>query len=472
MALKGTCVGSVLSACGSTAYSLKRRFCTFQVYGFGALLAVFCLAANATQLDGIRYSDSPRYTRVVLDLSEEPRFKSDLLNSPPRFFVDLEGGKLAKNYKRPRIDSVQLKGVRIGQRDSGLRIVLDLREAKPPKLLLLEPNGQSGHRLVIDFMTEAEESCGSDHNRNIVIVVDAGHGGEDPGAIAVNRVLEKQITLSIANKIRRRIESQPGFKVVMSRERDYEVPLESRFRIAQNHKARLFLSIHADAFHSPKPRGASAYVLSEGKAKSELANWLVRNENRADWVGGVSAWVDSSCYEARDKLKFLNVKVRQEALAEAVSIGKKVLRSIDAVADVHPKSYNKKTGEYQVTDAGFVVLKATAIPSLLVETGFLSNPQEARLLSTQAHQEKIAGAISRTVLEHFCEHPPRYTDLAEGKVRCRLAPASVVYKVKRGDSLSVIAMRQDVSVAELRAVNELKSDRIYVGQKLTIPLPL
>lgn len=447
---------------------LKPLFAVFTLL----LLAFWTCSTTATQLEGIRYSDSPRYTRVVLDLSAEPTFKSDLLEAPPRFFVDLKGGKLSKQFKRPSIDSVQLKGVRIGQQQDGLRIVLDLQAAKPPKLLLLEPNGQSGNRLVIDFINEAEETCALEHDRRVVIVVDAGHGGEDPGAIAVNKVTEKNITLSIANKVRERIEQQPGFKVVMSRERDYEVPLESRFRLAQNHKARLFLSIHADAFHNPKPRGASAYVLSEGKAKSELANWLVKNENRADWVGGVSAWVDSSCYEARDKLKFLNVKVRQEALAEAVSIGKKMLRAIDLVADVHPKSYNKQSGEYQVTDAGFVVLKATAIPSLLIETGFLSNPQEARLLSTQAHQNTIANAISRTVLEHFCENPPRYTDLAEGKVRCNLGPASMVYKVKRGDSLSVIALKQDVTVAALRAANELKSDRIYVGQELTIPLAL
>lgn len=434
-------------------------------------LAYSCAVLSATELEGIRYSDSPHYTRVVLDLSEPPRFKSDLLDSPPRFFVDLKGGKIARSYKKPNIDSVQLRNVRVGQRDDGLRIVLDLSKATSPKLLTLEPNGQSGNRLVIDFLHDVEaEPCATDHNRNIVIVVDAGHGGEDPGAIAVNRVAEKKITLAISKEIRRQIERQPGFKVVMSRDRDYEVPLESRYRMAQNQKARLFVSIHADAFHSPRPRGASVFVLSEGKAKSELANWLVKNENRADWVGGVSAWVDSSCYDARDKLKFLNVKVRQEALAEAVTLGKEILRSIDLVADIHPKSYNKKTGQYQVTDAGFVVLKATAIPSLLIETGFLSNPQEARLLATKAHQNRIAGAISRSILEHFCNNPPRYTDLAEGKVQCNLGPLTLNYKVKRGDSLSVIAVRQESTVSAIRAANALKSDRIYVGQTLTIPV--
>lgn len=435
-----------------------------------ALLAFIGLSAHPNELQSIRYSDSPHYTRVVFDLSAPPRYKYDLLSSPPRFFIDLQGGKLSRNFKRPRLDSAQVRNIRIGSRGDSLRIVLDLTEARAPKLQTLGPNGQSGDRLVIDFLHESEETCTMEHDNNIVIVLDAGHGGEDPGAIAVNRVAEKRITLSIADKVRKRIEQQPGFKVVMTRDRDYEVPLKSRFQIAQNAKARLFVSIHADAFHNPRPRGASAYVLSQGKAQSELAKWLVQNENRADWVGGVSTWVDSKCYAAREKLKFLNEKMRQEALAEAVEVGKKVLHAIDLVADVHPKSYDRKRKEYQVTDAGFVVLKATAIPSLLVETGFLSNPDEARLLSTVAHQNRIAGAISDTILRHFCENPPRYTDLAEGKVQCDLAPESFVYKVRRGDSLSVIASREQVSVSAIRAANGLTNDRIFPGQTLTIPI--
>ena len=451
------------------------RFLTRRSARCSQVAALVWLAINgsvlyATELIGIRYSDSPHFTRVVLDLSGPPQYESHLLTTPPRFFVDLKGGKLSVKFRDPKISSVQLRNARIGQHDGSLRVVLDLVEARPPKIQTLLPNGQSGNRLVIDFMREVEESCAVEHDNNIVVVIDAGHGGEDPGAIAVNRVSEKQITLAIAQKIQAQIDEQPGFKVVMTRAKDYEVPLEARFRIAQNTKARLFVSIHADAFHNPRPHGASVYVLSQGKASSELAKWLEQNENRADWVGGVSAWVDSSCYEAREKLKFLNVKVRQEALAEAVSIGKKILHSIDSVADVHPKSFNPKRGEYQVTDAGFVVLKATAIPSLLVETGFLSNPAEGRLLSTEAHQNRIARAISYTILEHFCESPPRYTDLAEGKVQCALAPSSVVYKVRRGDSLSRIAVQQQVSVTAIRAANSLTSDRIYPGQTLTIPV--
>ena len=434
------------------------------------LLLVLSTSALATELVGIRYSDSPRFTRVVFDLSAPPTFKSDLLSDPARFFIDIRDGKLSKNFDTPLIESIQFRGVRFGERSGSLRVVLDLTEGKAPKIQTLGPNGPHGNRLVIDFPHEVVESCVVEHDNNIVVVVDAGHGGEDPGAIAVNRAMEKNITLSIARKVQTRIDRQAGFKVVMTRNRDYEVPLHSRYRIAQNTKARLFVSIHADAFHNPRPRGASAYVLSQGKAQSELAKWLVQNENRADWVGGVSAWVDSSCYEEREKLKFLNVKGRQEALAEAVSVGKKMLHSIDSVAQIHPKSFDSRRGEYQVTDAGFVVLSATAIPSLLVETGFLSNPQEAKLLSTDAHQSIIANAISDTILRHFCENPPRYTDLAEGKVACDLEPTSVVYKVRRGDSLSVIASRQQVSVAAIRAANELTSDRIYPGQTLTIPL--
>ncbi len=433
----------------------------FTVIGTGAL---------GTELVGIRYSDSPRFTRVVFDLSAPPSFKSDLLADPARFFVDIRDGRLGQNFKSPFVESVQFRGVRFGERDGSLRVVLDLTEGKLPKIQTLGPNGPHGDRLVIDFAHQVEESCAVEHDSNIVVVVDAGHGGEDPGAIAVNRAMEKDITLSIAQKVRSRIDRQPGFRVVMTRDRDYEVPLHNRYRVAQNTRARLFVSIHADAFHNPRPRGASAYVLSQGKAQSELAKWLVQNENRADWVGGVSAWVDSSCYAEREKLKFLNVKGRQEALAEAVSVGKKMLHSIDSVAEIHPKSFDSRRGEYQVTDAGFVVLSATAIPSILVETGFLSNPQEAKLLSTSAHQKVIANAVSDTILRHFCENPPRYTDLAEGKVVCDLEPVTTVYKVRHGDSLSVIASRQQVSVSAIRAANSLTSDQIYPGQTLTIPV--
>lgn len=448
-----------------------QRYTAMVWFALIACVATAETQVQALELEAIRYSDSPRFTRVVLDLSEPATIKSDLLDSPARFFVDLKGAKLARNFKKPSIDSAQLRNVRIGSHQDGLRVVLDLKELNKPNLLTLGPNGPHGNRLVIDFPhTVTETTCTTDHDNNIVVVLDAGHGGEDPGAIAVNKVQEKHITLSIANKIRNRIQRQPGFKVVMTRERDYEMPLKARYRVAQNTRARLFVSIHADAFHNPRPFGASAFVLSQGKAQSELANWLVQNENRADWVGGVSAWVDSSCYADRDKLKFLNVKGRQEALAEAVSIGKKMLQAIDIVADIHPKSYDKKEHEYQVTDAGFVVLSATAIPSLLVETGFLSNPREARLLSTDAHQNKIANAIADTILLHFCENPPRFTDLAEGKVACDIGESNLVYKVRRGDSLSLIASRQQVSVGALRAANRLTSDRIYPGQTLTIPI--
>lgn len=462
LAISGRLIG-VLSRCTFIETRFARNIAC-------ALFVALGTSVVATELVGIRYSDSPRFTRVVFDLSAPASFTSGLLADPARFFIDIRDAKLGQNFKTPFIESIQFRGVRFGAQNGSLRVVLDLNEGKMPKLQTLGPNGPHGDRLVIDFPHEVDESCAVEHDNNIVIVVDAGHGGEDPGAIAVNHAMEKNITLSISQKIQERINRQPGFRVVMTRNRDYEVPLHNRYRVAQNTKARLFVSIHADAFHNPRPRGASAYVLSQGKAQSELAKWLVQNENRADWVGGVSAWVDSSCYAEREKLKFLNVKGRQEALAEAVSVGKKMLHSIDSVAEIHPKSFDTRRGEYQVTDAGFVVLSATAIPSILVETGFLSNPQEARLLSTSAHQTIIANAISNTILHHFCENPPRYTDLAEGKVACDLEPTAFVYKVRNGDSLSIIASRQQVSVAAIRAANDLTSDRIYPGQTLTIPI--
>lgn len=437
---------------------------------FGILCAFFCATSAANVLQSVRWSDGPRYSRVVLDVAEEAEYQYDSLSNPPRFYIDLDATRLAQNFKPVNLTSSVVTDIRFGSRSGGtLRVVLDLNIASTPIVSTLGPHGHRGHRVIIDVPSgEVKRECASEPHRDVVVMVDAGHGGEEPGAIAVNGAYEKDIVLSISNKIKNYVERHPGFKVLMSRSGDYEVPLEARWTMAEQERAHLFVSVHADAFRTPKPRGASVFVLSDGKARSELARWLEKNENRSDWVGGVSEWVNSECFERPQELLFLNSKSQQEALIESVAVGKKVLESLDVAATIHPRSYDAKNGKYVVSDAGFVVLKSTSVPSILVESGFLSNPNESRLLSTEKYQDNIARSIANGIVRHFCEKPPWHTDLATGAKKCQLA--AVVHVVKRGDTLSEIALAHEVSVQAIRRQNNLKRDIIHVGQKLTIPI--
>ena len=440
------------------------------IYLLGVLAVCVGTATAANELHSVRWSDGPRYSRVVLDVSEETQYRFDSLSNPPRFYIDLEDTRLARNFKPVNLTSHVVTDIRFGSRSGGtLRVVLDLNISSTPIVSTLGPHGHRGHRVIIDVPSgEVKRECATERHRDVVIMLDAGHGGEEPGAIAVNGAYEKDIVLSITRGVKTNIERHSGFKVVMSRNGDYEVPLDARWTMAEQERAHLFVSIHADAFWTPKPRGASVFVLSDGKAKSELARWLEKNENRADWVGGVSEWVNSECFERPQELLFLNSKSQQEALIESVAVGKKVLASLHVAATIHPRSYDAKNGKYLVEDAGFVVLKSTSVPSILVESGFLSNPTEARLLSTTSYQNKIARSIANGIVRYFCEKPPWHTDLATGVKKCQLD--EVVHVVKRGDTLSEIALAHNVSVQAIRRQNNLKRDMIHVGQKLTIPI--
>ena len=444
-----------------------RRF--FQLI-FAFVVCWVCGTVVAVELLNIRWSDGPRYSRFVFDLSARTTFKYDKLENPARFYIDLDNTRLARGFVRPVLDSKAVAKIRYGVQDGNkLRVVLDLIVNRVPDVSELGPHGNRGHRVIIDVpRTEPKRECVTEPHKDVVILIDAGHGGEEPGAIAVNGELEKDIVLSISKYLKAFIEMNPGFKVVMSRSGDYEVPLEARKDLAEQERAHLFVSVHADAFRTPQPRGASVFVLSDGKARDEMAQWLEENENRSDWVGGVSEWVNSECFERPQDLLFLNSKSQQEALVEAVSIGKSVLESLDLMATIHPRSIDRRAGKYRVSDAGFVVLKSTSVPSILVESGFLSNPTEARLLSTESYQQDIARSLARGIVRHFCEQPPWHTDLANGIVDC--LPTTHVHIVKRGDTLSEIALANKVTVQALRKINNLKRDIIRIGQELTIPV--
>lgn len=448
---------------------MNRCFFRYFVAAVAGCLLASSVAAN--EIERIRWGDGPNYLRIVLDMKEDTEYQWALLQNPSRFYIDLENTSYSSSLQLPVIENASVGSFRIGLRPNNeTRLVLELPQGKEPKVLKLGPSGERGHRVVIDVLKDVKPmKCSSEPSSDVVIVIDAGHGGEDPGAIAVNRAYEKKIVLAISRYMKAEIERNPGFKVILTRDGDYEMPLASRRRVAELNRAHLFVSIHADAFKNARPKGASLFVLRKGKARTELAKWLEANENRSDWNGGVADWVNVECFDNPNDLIFLNEKSQQEALAEAVSIGTRILASIDQVATLHPKSYDRKSGKYVLSDAGFEVLKSLTVPSLLIETGFLSNPEEARKLSTSSYQRTIARAIGGEIRRYFCQNPPWHTDLEKGLIEC-VDPVEMEYRVKRGDTLSEIAVSYNITLVSLRQANDLRSDKIMIGQRLVIPM--
>jgi len=282
------------------------------------------------------------------------------------------------------------------------------------------------------------------------VAIDAGHGGEDPGAIGPRGTQEKKIVLSIAQKLAELVEDEPGMEPVMIRTGDYYVGLRQRIAIARERQADLFVSIHADAFHSPQANGASVYTLSQSGASSEAARWLAEQENRSDLIGGVS--LD----DKDDMLASVLLDLSQTASTQAsLTMGSTVLKQLGGITRLHAK---------RVQNAGFAVLKSPDIPSILVETGFISNPENEKSLRQGTYQEKIARAIFNGIKEYM-RSSNQYNDLPP----IQMASAANAHTIQRGETLSEIAERYKVSVSTLRNTNKLSSDQVRIGQVLQIP---
>ena len=449
-----------------------------QVQGLliGALLTTLALPLAANELLGIRWNEGPNNTRIVLDLSGEADFKYGELDNPPRIYIDLKNTNLTRTLNVREIDSRILERIRHSPRQGNThRVVLDLKEIVEPSVFRLEPYSPYGHRLVIDLPSGIdfdEEDCSTDTepHKEVVIVLDAGHGGEDPGAVAINNTLEKNVTLAITKHINNFIKKQEGFKVVLTRDADYEVTLETRRNIALRERAHLFVSIHADSFKNSQPRGGQVFILGSGNAESELAKWFEQNENRADWTGGVATWVNSNCFDDPEQYRFLNDLAADAVIENSVEMGKSVLHYMAQVTPLHPRAFTKNEQNFQVTDARYAVLKNTQVPAILVETGFLSNAKDAALLSQPAHQEKLGRAIAQGILAHFCNNPPYHTFLDDGTYECKLDFNITIHRVRRGDTLSEIARTYNVTVVSIQQMNNLgNSVNIFEDQILNIP---
>ena len=401
---------------------------------------------------------APDHTRVVFDTSAPVEYRLFTLERPRRVVVDLRDTRVQRGFEAPRAKGDVVERVRRARRPRGAyRVVLDVSREVTPRHFTLQPVPPYGHRLVVDlYMPEPEGQAPRDEPeglRDVIVAVDAGHGGEDPGAIGKGGVYEKNVVLSIARRVKDRIDRVDGFRAVMVRDGDYYISLRKRTAIARDHRADMFVSIHADAFTSPRVRGASVYALSESGASSEMARWLADRENQSDLIGGVGpVSLDDKDEQVRSVLLDLSM---DGSLRASLAAGESVMGSLSGVSRMHKR---------RVEQAGFAVLKSPDVPSILVETGFLSNPEEARLLATASHQDKVARAIADGIRGYLLRNPPPDARIAAAGHR------GMRHVIERGDTLSELAQRYRVSTAMLRSFNGLRGDRIRVGQVLLIPV--
>lgn len=426
-----------------------------------ALVSFFasCLAW-ANDVSSVRLWRSPDNTRLVFDLASPVEYKIIPLSSPDRLVIDLKDATLKSSFKGIDLSETPIVKIRHAVRNKGdLRVVLDLKMAIQPRSFLLKPNGDAGHRLVVDLndATSAKQSAEvvttepkNDARRDIVVAIDAGHGGEDPGASGPNKVREKHVVLAIAKQLAEQINRQPGYRAELVRKGDYYVKHKRRWEIAREKRADLFLSIHADAFTDPRAKGSSVYALSRKGTTSAMARFLADSEN-VDLAGEVSLGDHEEMVQ-----KTLTDLVMTSSLVSSIDVGERIIKQMGGMTDLHSK---------RVELANFRVLKAPDIPSILVETGFISNPKEERKLSDKRHQQKLAEAITQGIKEYFEESPPMGTLVAWQKDN-RNASEHVI---QRGDTLSKIAALYDTSVAQLKRENALKNNVIHVGQTLRIP---
>ncbi|QPF73933.1 N-acetylmuramoyl-L-alanine amidase [Roseateles sp. DAIF2] len=424
-------------------------------------------AASAASIVAVRVWPAPEYTRVTLESDRPLAAKHFLVDSPNRLVIDIDGLELSTGLRellgKVKPDDPYIAAVRVGQNQPRVvRIVLDLKQAVAPQIFTLEPVAAYQNRLVFDLYPVKEEDpllalirdkeqaeqqaaqavqdalgeligridrpalppvaaasvpqtpaprpttpppvgapvapppapmTQAKLDRLIVIALDPGHGGEDPGAIGPSGLREKDVVLAVALKLRDRLNSNPNIRVMMTRDADFFVPLHERVRKARRVQADLFVSIHADAFITPKARGASVFALSQGSASSSAARWIADKENRADLVGGINtvAVKDSTVMRA-----MLDMSTAAQ-IKDSLKLGSEVLGQIGKVGRLHKKA---------VEQAGFAVLKAPDMPSILVETAFISNPEEEAKLRDPDYQAQLVEALATGIARYFAKNPP------------------------------------------------------------------
>ena len=412
----------------------RRRVCQWLLLPAGQLLLPGF--SSAATVASARIWPAQEYTRLILESPSPIAHQMMLLKDPQRLVLDLEGvepdGELAQLVQRLRPSDPHIRSIRLSRFRPGIvRLVLDLKDEVQPQIFALTPVGEYGHRLVLDIypltppdplmaLLETDTKTGKSSapdaqadkpksrdsdktpprdrpkaapasRRPIIVALDPGHGGEDPGAIGRRGTREKNVTLAIARKIRALIDREPGMRTMLTRDDDYFVPLNVRVEKARRVRADLFVSIHADAFTTPTARGSSVFALSEHGATSSAARWLAQRENEADLIGGVNL-------DNRDPIlaKTLLDLSQTAQISDSLRVGRSVLEGIGAINPLHKGS---------VEQAGFAVLKAPDIPSILVETAFISNPDEELKLRSDRHQQQFAVSIVGGIKHYFAQNP-------------------------------------------------------------------
>ncbi|MFK0092796.1 N-acetylmuramoyl-L-alanine amidase [Pseudomonas sp. NPDC090592] len=459
----------------------------------GLLLTTVTVDALAvTQVKSMRLWRAPDNTRLVFDLSGPVQHSVFTLSAPDRLVIDINGATLAAPLN-VATSNTPISSVRSAQRTpTDLRVVVDLKKSVTPKSFTLAPNAQYGNRLVVDLYDQEADAIAASApppaptpvqtpattpavpvspaqpaiklppvpsgKRDIVVAIDAGHGGEDPGASGSRGQHEKDIVLQIAKELQRQINSEKGFRAELTRTGDYFIPLRKRTEIARKKGADLFISIHADAAPSRAAFGASVFALSDRGATSETARWLADTENRSDLIGGAG----NVSLDDKDRMLagvLLDLSMTA-TLSSSLNVGQKVLGNMGRVTSLHKQ---------RVEQAGFMVLKSPDIPSILVETGFISNNNEAAKLATASHQQALARSIHTGVRQYFQQNPPPGTYIAWLRDTGKIAAGPREHTVRPGETLAMLAVRYQVSVASLRSTNSLKTDELKVGQRLDIP---
>ncbi len=465
-------------------------------------------SASAAEVENIRIWAGSSASRIVLDLDSSTVHNVFELQKPNRLVIDLANARLKVDPDKLDFSGTPISSLRSAVRSNkDLRIVLELNHTANARSFVLGPEGEFGHRLVIDIPRDAgaEKTATREsraqttvarqgglgqssttaaaleapglEKRDIVVVIDPGHGGKDPGAIGARNVREKDVVLKISRELQRLLNDQPGYTAQLTRSDDTFIPLRTRTEIARKYNADILISVHADAFNDRRAHGASVYALSKSGATSETARWLAAKENSSDLIGGTGS-VTLGDKDAVLASVLLDLSMTASMKA-SVHAGGNILKSLGSFAKLHKRS---------VEQAGFVVLKNPDIPSLLVETGFISNPAESGRLNTPAYQQKIAAAIAKGVHDYFWSTPPPGSLLAYQKNpaafiaaerareteslvsgRSDRAAVSITRTIRQGDTLSRIAVETNSSIEELMRLNKLNSSRLLVGQVLQIP---
>ena len=448
-------------------------------FAFFTLLLPLLALAGPAEISGARLWIAPDQTQLVIDANAPLEHKIFPVTAPDRLIIDIPDARVTGKLPLAEPADLLVKGVRSGLLDNGqLRIVIDLKQAVRAKSFVLEPNERYGHRLVVDMAPKGDKpragnpptgskpvAGGQQGPRDLIIAIDPGHGGEDPGAIGAGGTREKDITLAIGRKLANLVNREAGMRAVLIRDGDYYLSLNKRIELSLQQDADLFVSLHADAYVDQGAGGSSVFILASEGATSRQADWLAERENSADRIGGI---------DLTDKTQALSKTLWEMAqrgtLEHSDLAASAVLNNLHQVGAVHHE---------QVQKAGFAVLKVPNIPSLLVETAFISNPDEEKYLTSGEFQARFAGALLGGIKAYFTAYPPPDTRWAKKggsrpapKTSASAADSAVVgrqHVISKGDTLERIAQQYAISLSALRSANAVEDSKLRVGEVLIIP---